>query len=84
MGGASLQGDFESGVDNGRGESVTLLSGVLNNDTPDCDRRRGFLEARALVCGAADSNWCSFPPGPGLVPHQDLSGVGFYLCFLLR
>lgn len=62
---------------------MTLLSGVLNNDTPDCDRRRGFLEARALVCGSADSNWCSSPPGSGLAPQQDPSGVGSYLCLLL-
>lgn len=63
---------------------MTLLSGVLNNDTPDCDRSRGFLEARALVCGSADSNWCSSPPGSGLAPQQDPSGVGSYLCLLLH
>ncbi|GAB1294671.1 Cadherin-related family member 4 [Apodemus speciosus] len=49
---------------------------VLSNDTPDCDRCGGFLEARALVCGSADSNWCSSPPGSGLAPRQDPSGVG--------
>lgn len=59
---------------------VTLLSGVLNNDTPDCDRGRGFLEARALVCGSADSDWRSSPPGSGLAPQQDPPGVRFHLC----
>ncbi|KAL6087562.1 hypothetical protein STEG23_001769 [Scotinomys teguina] len=51
--------------------SYSIVGGVLNNDTPDCDRGRGFLEPRALVCGSADSDWYGSPPGCGLAPQQD-------------
>ncbi|XP_049719005.1 cadherin-related family member 4 isoform X9 [Elephas maximus indicus] len=49
---------------------------ALNDDTPACDRHKGFLAAGALVCGGADSDWCPSPLCSGLSPQQAPQGRG--------
>lgn len=58
------------------GEAVAPISGAFNEDTPACDRHRGFLAAGALVCGSADSDRCPSPLDSGLAPEQAPLGVG--------
>lgn len=62
---------------------MASISGAFDDDTPACDRHGGFLAARTLVCGGADSYQCPLSLGSGLALQQALPGVGFLsLCAL--
>ncbi|KAF5921620.1 hypothetical protein HPG69_012790 [Diceros bicornis minor] len=57
------------------GHQHTQSHSAFNDDTPVCDRHGGFLAARALVCGGADSDQCPSPLGSGMAPQQAPWGI---------